>query len=149
MKSLTWINKISLRDQNFKITCEKFEKNFWKKKNSGYSPEGNSSREITRHDTRKHDRQISNQRLDQFLTFTLSIFVRIRKDLSPITLTPNRHIRVDCLLKVPTLRTRPARIRRRFNRSMAKRTQKLSRKSEKSTSSLCDAIIRRSSTFNR
>lgn len=119
------------------------------KKNSGYSPEGNSSREITRHDTRKHDRQISNQRLDQFLTFTLSIFVRIRKDLSPITLTPNRHIRVDCLLKVPTLRTRPARIRRRFNRSMAKRTQKLSRKSEKSTSSLCDAIIRRSSTFNR
>lgn len=32
MKSLTWINKISLHDQNFKITCEKFEKNFWKKK---------------------------------------------------------------------------------------------------------------------
>lgn len=66
---------------------------------------------------------LTNDWISFCLTFTPSIFISTWRNFSPISLTPNRDIRVDCLLNV-YLRTRPARIRRRFNRSMAKRTQK-------------------------
>lgn len=43
---------------------------------------------------------LTNDWISFCLTFTPSIFIPTRRNFSPITLTPNRDIRVDCLLNV-------------------------------------------------